>query len=278
MTGDLQRLRCLVAVAQAGSFTQAASRLGVSQPAVSKSVRALETSLGVRLFARHPDGVVPTPAGAALISEAAGHLEAVEACLRRARRRGRAPQITIAAKSGAHDALLRRLTRAYAASTGNDHVDVIHSTGHRRDLVLTGAADFALLHTPANRIDGLDVLELHREAAWAVAGRTHPVSFRETITLEDLDSQTLVSWPETAQPAPHHLPATDLTDLILTVAAGTAIAVLPSSALDFIPRSLITVPITPAHTMTVVLAWQADSKDDRVRAFVRAVQQELDAA
>lgn len=54
-------------VADAGSFSQAARNLYLSQPNLSYAVRQLEKDLGVRIFDRLPDGVVPTEAGQALI-------------------------------------------------------------------------------------------------------------------------------------------------------------------------------------------------------------------
>ncbi len=48
---DIKQLRALVALAEQGNYRQAASRLCISQPALSKQIQALETQLGVRLFA-----------------------------------------------------------------------------------------------------------------------------------------------------------------------------------------------------------------------------------
>jgi LysR family hydrogen peroxide-inducible transcriptional activator len=50
----LKQMEYLIAVAQEGSFTRAAERLFVSQPALSKQIRRLEASLGAELFGRGP--------------------------------------------------------------------------------------------------------------------------------------------------------------------------------------------------------------------------------
>lgn len=52
MSSLLQLLPFFEAVARLGSFTQAANQLGVTPPAVSQNIQALETRLGVRLFNR----------------------------------------------------------------------------------------------------------------------------------------------------------------------------------------------------------------------------------
>jgi DNA-binding transcriptional LysR family regulator len=67
---DLRALRYFLAVAEARSFRRAAEALRLTQPALSKSIRALELDLGVQLFERHRDGVVPTPAGETLLVHA----------------------------------------------------------------------------------------------------------------------------------------------------------------------------------------------------------------
>lgn len=60
---DVSRLRALIAVHDFGSVQRASQVLSVSQPAVSISIRHLETDLGVELFSRTPTGMIATPAG-----------------------------------------------------------------------------------------------------------------------------------------------------------------------------------------------------------------------
>ena len=60
---ELRQLRCLVAVNDAGTFTDAAIDLNMSQAAVSRNVAALEETLGVRLVQRTTRSVRLTPAG-----------------------------------------------------------------------------------------------------------------------------------------------------------------------------------------------------------------------
>ena len=67
---DPQQLRAFLAVADSGSFSVAAERLAVTQPAVSKRVAGLEALLGTRLFDRIGRRVQLTEAGAALQPEA----------------------------------------------------------------------------------------------------------------------------------------------------------------------------------------------------------------
>jgi len=76
---DLNNLQSFIVVARERSFTRAAAQLGVSQSALSHSMRALETKLGVRLLARSTRGVAPTEAGERLLLNLSGHFEGIEA-------------------------------------------------------------------------------------------------------------------------------------------------------------------------------------------------------
>src|SRR5262249_40368806 len=63
----LRELRILLAVAEARSMGKAAQALAISQPAVSRAIADMESSFGVSLLDRTPQGVEPTPYGRALI-------------------------------------------------------------------------------------------------------------------------------------------------------------------------------------------------------------------
>ena len=74
-------LIALLAVAREGSFTRAAAKLGVSQPALSRTISNLEARLGLRLLARSTRSVAATEAGERLIRTVGPHFEGIEAGL-----------------------------------------------------------------------------------------------------------------------------------------------------------------------------------------------------
>lgn len=73
------RLKVFVAVAEEGSFTKAAARLGVTQPAVSQNVADLEKMTGTKLFDRLRSEVLLTPEGEVFMKYAADILESCNA-------------------------------------------------------------------------------------------------------------------------------------------------------------------------------------------------------
>lgn len=67
---DLKKLKHAVTLADEGSFAKAAERLHLTQPALTRSIQALESELGVKLFDRHPAGARLTVAGHSLVMRA----------------------------------------------------------------------------------------------------------------------------------------------------------------------------------------------------------------
>ena len=75
---NLRQLECFVAVAEEGSFTRAAERVGIAQPSLSQHIRTLEQELNGAVVTRLPHGAALTPAGRSLLPEARAALRAVE--------------------------------------------------------------------------------------------------------------------------------------------------------------------------------------------------------
>ena len=91
MKNDLRELAAFAVVAEERSFTRAAVRLGISQSALSHSMRGLEKRLGLQLLARTTRSVSPTAAGTALLQDLTPALERIERSLAEARKRRESP-------------------------------------------------------------------------------------------------------------------------------------------------------------------------------------------
>jgi DNA-binding transcriptional LysR family regulator len=74
-------LIAFLAVERERNFTRAAAQLGVSQPALSRTIRALEAHLGVRLLTRNTRSVAPTEAGERLVQTVGPHFDGIDAGL-----------------------------------------------------------------------------------------------------------------------------------------------------------------------------------------------------
>ena len=95
-------LQAFLAVAREGSFTKAAGKLGVSQSALSHTIRGLESRLGIRLLTRTTRSVSPTEAGERLLASIGPRFEEVEAELAALRELRDKPSGTIRITTGEH--------------------------------------------------------------------------------------------------------------------------------------------------------------------------------
>jgi DNA-binding transcriptional LysR family regulator len=136
MKSDLGELSAFAAVAEERSFTRAAARLGVSQSALSHSMRGLERRLGLQLLARTTRSVAPTAAGAALLQELTPALERIELAVGEARKQRETPsgRIRLVLSRTATRAVilpkLAKFTRVYPevvleVTSSNDPVDLV---------------------------------------------------------------------------------------------------------------------------------------------------------
>lgn len=136
MKNDLGELSAFAIVAEERSFTRAAARLGISQSALSHSMRGLEKRLGLQLLARTTRSVSPTAAGAVLLQDLAPALERIDRALAETRRQKDKPAgriRLILSRTATQMVLLPKLarfTRQYPeivleVTSSNDPVDLV---------------------------------------------------------------------------------------------------------------------------------------------------------
>lgn len=195
---QLRHLAYFVAVAEEGSFTRAAEALAVSQPTLSKQIRALENSLGTRLFERDRSGVELTSAGQALLPHARRILIETENATRSVHevaslRRGRV-------RMGATPSMVEGLLAPVLTRFRSEHpgIDIeIHEAGSR-DLTAelsTGRIDLALLIVPlAARIPDLETAIVFSERL--VLASPVDADMPDQMDVADLEDLPLVMFRE----------------------------------------------------------------------------------
>lgn len=121
---NISDLIAFLAVARERSFTRAAARIGISQSALSHTIRELEERLGVRLLTRTTRSVAPTDAGERLLANVAPRFEEIEAELRAVTELGDKPagNIRITAIDHAVDTVL--LPRLAAVMTAYPDIKI----------------------------------------------------------------------------------------------------------------------------------------------------------
>jgi LysR family transcriptional regulator of gallate degradation len=201
---NLRQLDQFLAVARYGSFTAASAHLGVAQPSLTKSIRAIERELGVKLFERLPRGVVLTAPGCALQR----HAERVGVQMLDAARELQSLVGQPAAGSvfvGAGPSWLRRLLpQAAGMALRNNPTMRLSVVGGFDDVLLkalrAGELDFVVAELPpAESATDLDLLALTSDELTVFCRQGHPLVSAATPSMSDLLAYPWVMPPATTR-------------------------------------------------------------------------------
>lgn len=181
---DTETLRAFITVADNGSFSRAAEQLFLTQPAVSKRVAALETSLDVRLFDRLGRRVLLTEAGRTLLPRARRILAEIEDSRRAlSNLDGRIDGRLVLATS--HHIGLHRLPpllRAYTASHPAVRLDMRFTDSELAcDMVLRGEVELAIVTLPTATPELLVCRPIWDDPLIVCAGHGHPLVGRKQV-------------------------------------------------------------------------------------------------
>ena len=193
---DLRHLNAFLAVADELSVTRAAERLHISQPPLSRSLRQLETELGVTLFVRHRHGVALTDEGRALL-EAGRRLAAAAndfLDLARCVTHTDVQRLRIGLASGLWEAVTD-VRKAYAeryTAIGMDVKDV-DCPGVYEPELRERALDVVFARAPQKRAY-LETEPLYTEQFVALLDVRHPLARRQSLSLRDIVHEPLLLW------------------------------------------------------------------------------------
>jgi DNA-binding transcriptional LysR family regulator len=275
---DSRELGYFVAVAQELHFGRAAERLGIAQPPLSRAIKQLEHRLGVELFERTSRKVVLTSAGEVLLHEGQKALDALAAATRRTQRAGEPrPRLVLVMKPGGDTRLLDAILTTYAEEPDSIPVEMfVCGIGEQTGILRDGRADVGLLHAPHDDMSGFDTEELRSEGAVVVLPRGHRLAGKNDLIMADLAGETMPRWPGMPADQASGPEVRDSAQLLLLIALGRTIAVLPSSVESHLRDDLVTVPVLDGPVTTTVVAWPERSRSRAVAAFVRAAQSTTD--
>ncbi len=186
----LRQLEYFLAVAKAHSLTLAAAELGVAQPTLTKSIRALEAELGVKLFRRQPRGVELTSYGQSLLRHAQTLNVQISDAVKELRslQEGMAGSVAI----GAGPAWLRRLLPLAVARTVKRNPAIrVRVDGGFDDVLLKalsrGEVDLVVAEVPSpEHAKDYKVIPLTSDRLGIACRTGHPLTRMKRVTLSDL--------------------------------------------------------------------------------------------
>jgi DNA-binding transcriptional LysR family regulator len=279
MDVQLRQLRMLVTVVDAGTFTDAAAVLGVSQASVSRSVAAMETVLGVRLLHRTTRHVSLTPVGAKVVEQARRILDEVTHLTRLVEQSRTELRFGYAwAALGRHT---RRLQKQWAAAYPDVplvFVQVNEPTAGLSD----GTADVAVIRRPLDDARFASV-QVGAESRYAAVSTENTLARRRSLKLADLarytvaiDSRTGTTTPDLWPPdaPPHAIRWTHSVDEWLTsIAANQAVGVTPEATAHQNPRPGVAYRVLrDATPVPVQLIWWKDNPPGHLAALLEMVK------
>lgn len=267
----VHQLRALVAVVDAGTFTDAAAVLGVSQATVSRAVAALERALGTRVLQRTTRHVALTPAGTRIAGQARRILEEV-AHLQRIVTESRT-EVRVGYAWAALGRHTRRLQRAWAA--GHPRVPMVFVQANEPTAGLSdGTADLAVIRRPLDDARFATV-EIGRESRFAAVATGSALSRRRTLRVADLAGYTVAIdsrngtttpqlWPADARPTSIR-ESRSVDEWLTLIAAGQAVGVTAEATAHQYPRPGVAYRVLRhAPRISVRLAWWRDDPPDQL--------------
>ena len=197
---EVRHLMALEAVSQTGSFSQAATRLGYAQSAISQQISTLEKAVGHRLVDRPggPRSMSLTEAGKVLLDHAShivARLAAAKADLD-AMAAGDAGVLRVGTFQSASNRLLPPTLALFRASWPNINVELRNEPmiANVEGLIRTGQADLAFADVAALD-DAYAMVELIRDPEVLITAPDHPLAKYDTIDLAQLSGMKMISMP-----------------------------------------------------------------------------------
>jgi DNA-binding transcriptional LysR family regulator len=293
---ELRHLRYFVAIAEEGSVTRAAERLGIAQPPLSQQLRALEEEVGAPLLVRSFRGVHVTEAGQILLDGARKILNQVEETLAATRRAGRGERGYL--KVGyTSSAAFNICVPGAIGSFRRGFPDIVLAmeeacTAELIESLRSKKVDVAFVRAPLHDIEGLVVESLIEEDMVAAVPAHHRLAKtgkRHGLLLADLADETVLLYrrppgpglydtilaayrgaglnPRLGQETPRMVGALNL------VASGLGISLVPKSMQRVDSGAVAYLPLkgTPRLTAPIHLAYREEDATAAALSFINCV-------
>lgn len=283
---DLRHLRYFQAVAEELSYSRAARRLRIAQPALSRAIKEMESELGAEVLERSRHHVALTPAGGVLLQEAVLLLENWEDSLRRVRRTasGEEGELRLGYIGPPTQPFLGRVLHEYRNLFPRVSLHLEERTPERVwEMVARGRLTAGLTRpVPSHTALGLRTLPLREEQLGVVVRQDHPLAGKRTVSWKNLVREPLIVLARREGASLHDaiLAACRLAGFMPRLAhtpslIGTVLSYTEAGAgLGIVTDSILTsslnlrfIPLTPAQTVPLVLVWQEDHDPPPMQRF-----------
>jgi DNA-binding transcriptional LysR family regulator len=271
---ELRHLRCLVAIVDAGTFTDAAIELGISQAAVSRNLIALEQVLGVRLLHRTSRTITPTTAGVHALAQARQVLAAADNLVTEATTGH--TRLRIGHPWSAMGRHTREFQHRWAARYPDVELQLIRTNSATGGLA-EGLCDLAVLRTGVDGHRFASAIVGHERRYCAIAA-DDPWARRRSIRLDEVAQRTVLIdrrtgttspdlWP--AETRPRFQETRDIDDWLAVIAAGGGIGITAEGTTAQYRRDgVVFRPLRDAPPIAVQMIWRRHDPHPSTHAAV----------
>ena len=282
---ELRQLRAFVEIATLGHFGHAATRLHLTQPALTQRIQSLERELGLQLLERNAREVRLASAGIVLLPHARKLIETEDQALAdlKAYSSGIAGHLRLAYQASGDVTTAGAIIAEYRRRfPGVDVETVSGSSGPNLQLVQNQAADAAFALMPTARPDGVAARTIRHEEVGLAMGPDHHLARMDPVPVESLRGEPLGLPPAALNPdligairrwlvhrtgAELNIVSEDPTDIAVETVArpGTAVLLVVSRYAAMQPVKGITYRrMTPAPYVELALAYRSDDSSPTV--------------
>ena len=285
---NLRHLQSFVMLAETLHFGEAARRLHMTQPPLSRQIAALEAALGVQLFTRHSRSVVLTPAGSNFYHNALRLLDDYDFAVRSARAtaRGESGELRIGFTMCAAWSVLPDLLAEFREAQPEVTLKLTETLP--KDLqtsLLRGEVDIGIsFPLPPGSASALHFRRLFSEPLCAVLPQQHRLAGRERVSAGELAEEAFVTFPHSTAPELHEAVSscclhyrfepdirleTNLQQTIVNlVAKGLGVSLVPQSMSRMQLEGAVFRPLEYSPAVEQGVFWNADNPNPCLPLFL----------
>ena len=189
---ELRHLRYFVAVAEDGNISKAAQRLHLTQPALSRQIKALEDEIGLDLLERKANSVQLTEPGQTLLREGREVLARADLALDRVRAAGASPHLRVGYAPSLASGLLAPAIERFSQVHPRVRIELWDlSSKEMQEGLAKGTLDLVVTVIPEND-KGITWTQLLQQDIRLAVNRTHALAGEKSITSAQLNNQRLL--------------------------------------------------------------------------------------
>jgi len=278
---ELRQLRYFMAVAEEGNISRAAKKIFLTQPALSRQIKALEDEIGQCLLERQPHSIRLTPVGEALLREARELLQHADLLLDRVRAAGHGLRLRVGYAPSLAAGILSAAVESFTQTHPNARVELFDlSTAEMMAGLESGKLDVVLTVGQERDAHGLKWAPLVRAPFRLAVNRNHPLARCQNVTPAEMARAPLLAYCERDYPEyrdmltgwlqeqgqhPRISSEYDGVDsLMAAVESGLGVALVATRMGRLVPERVRLKTLSPAPPpLCIAAGYRADRTDDK---------------